>query len=103
MEKRGQLGIIEMKYFMIGFFIGIITSLILVVLGNKNVLPFKIPFVCGPALFSKNFMKNKKGQLAMIEFHFFLGGLVVGIILGLVLIWLGTAGIIPFKVPLVCS
>ena len=98
-SKRGQLGIIELKYFMGGFLIGIITSLVLVLLGNKNVLPFKIPFVCGSVLFSKNF---KKGQLAMIEFQYAMAGFGVGLVLGLILVWLGSAGILPFKVPLVC-
>lgn len=91
-----------MRFFMIGFFVGLILSLIVVLLGSKNVLPFKIPLVCGTALFNNKFLKNKKAQLVAIEFHFFMGGLAVGIILGLVLIWLGTAGILPFKVPLVC-
>ena len=101
-KKRGQLGIIEFKYFIVGFFIGIITSLVLVLLGTKNVLPFKIPFVCGSALFSKNFRKNKKGQLAMIEFQYAMVGFGIGIVVGLVLVWLGSAGILPFKIPLVC-
>lgn len=47
MDKRGQLGIIEFKYFVIGVFIGIIIALVLVLLGTTGVLPFKIPFVCG--------------------------------------------------------
>ncbi|MBU0470059.1 MAG: hypothetical protein KKA62_05345 [Nanoarchaeota archaeon] len=47
MEKRGQLGIIEFKYFIIGLLIGLILGLVLVLLGSKGVLPFKIPLVCG--------------------------------------------------------
>ncbi|MDP3990226.1 MAG: hypothetical protein Q8Q01_03400 [archaeon] len=47
MKKRGQLGIIEFKYFMSGLFFGIVVALILVLLGTLQVLPFKIPFVCG--------------------------------------------------------
>jgi len=42
MNKRGQLGIIEFKYFMVGLFIGILLGLILVYLGNINVIPFQI-------------------------------------------------------------
>lgn len=47
MNKRGQLGIIEFKYFMVGLIFGIVIGLVLVVLGTKGVLPFKIPLVCG--------------------------------------------------------
>jgi len=46
-SKRGQLGIIEFKYFMTGLFIGIIIAFVLVLLGTTGVLPFKIPWVCG--------------------------------------------------------
>jgi hypothetical protein len=42
-NKRGQLGWIEFKYFMAGFFIGMIVLAILVVLGNNGILPFQIP------------------------------------------------------------
>ncbi len=47
MNKRGQLGIIEFKYFMSGLFFGIIVALVLVLLGTKGIIPFKIPLVCG--------------------------------------------------------
>ncbi|MDO8655915.1 MAG: hypothetical protein Q7K45_01640 [Nanoarchaeota archaeon] len=47
MNKRGQLGIIEFKYFMVGLIIGIVVGLVLVLLGSKGVIPFKIPLVCG--------------------------------------------------------
>jgi hypothetical protein len=47
MQKKGQLGIIEFKYFMVGLIIGIVVALILVWLGTAGVLPFKIPLVCG--------------------------------------------------------
>ncbi len=47
MQKRGQLGIIEFKYFMVGFIIAFILALVLVYLGSVGVLPFKIPLVCG--------------------------------------------------------
>ena len=96
LSKRGQLAIIEFRYAIIGFFIGVIAALVLVLLGTKKVLPFQIPVVCG-------FFKKKKGQLAMIEFQYFFGGFFVGLIGGLVLVWLGTAGIIPVKIPLVCG
>lgn len=46
MEKRGQLGIIEFKYFMVGLLMGIVLGLILVYLGTAKVLPFTIPLVC---------------------------------------------------------
>ncbi|MBT6774234.1 hypothetical protein HOA91_02585 [Candidatus Woesearchaeota archaeon] len=95
MQKRGQLGIIEGKFAIIGFFAGLIVGLALVFLGSKKILPFQIPFVCG-------FFKKKKGQLIAIEFHFFVGGFVVGIIAALALVYLGTAGILPFSIPLVC-
>lgn len=45
---------------------------------------------------------NKRGQLGLIELKFFFIGLVVGIILTLALVYLGTTGII-FKIPLVCG
>ncbi len=42
---------------------------------------------------------NKKGQLGPIEFKFFIIGLIIGLIVALVLVYLGTKGIIPFKIP----
>jgi len=47
MEKSGQLGIIEFKYFFYGLLFGMVIAFILVLLGTLGVLPFKIPFVCG--------------------------------------------------------
>lgn len=47
LSKRGQLGVIEFKYFMMGLIIGIILALVAVLLGSKGVIPFKIPLVCG--------------------------------------------------------
>ena len=44
---------------------------------------------------------NKKAQLGVIEFKFFLFGLIAGIIIGLVLIALMNGGTIPFKLPIV--
>lgn len=101
LSKKGQLGLIELKYWFIGFIIGILGGLILVMLGNKGVIPFKIPVVCGAAIFAKDF--NKKAQLGMIEFQYFLIGFLMGLVLSLVLVYLGTAGILPFSIPLVCS
>jgi hypothetical protein len=46
---------------------------------------------------------DKKGQLGIIEFKYFMGGLILGIVIGLVLVLLGTKGILPFKIPLVCG
>ena len=45
--KRGQLGIIEFKYFMVGLVIGLIVIIILTGLGNSGTIPFKMPLVCG--------------------------------------------------------
>ena len=47
MNKKGQLGIIEFKYWMVGFFFGLVVALVLVALGTMEVLPFQIPLVCG--------------------------------------------------------
>ena len=47
MEKRGQLGIIDFKYFLVGLLIGIVLGLVLVYLGTAKVIPFTIPVVCG--------------------------------------------------------
>ena len=44
-NKKAQLGFIELKFFFIGFIIGLIVALVLVYLGAKGILPFKIP-VC---------------------------------------------------------
>lgn len=46
---------------------------------------------------------NKRGQLGWIEFKYFLGGLAIGLILALLLVFLGTAEVLPFKIPLVCG
>tara|TARA_Y100000310_G_C20115133_1_gene548931 strand:- start:253 stop:399 length:147 start_codon:yes stop_codon:yes gene_type:complete len=45
---------------------------------------------------------NKKAQLGMIEFKFFVYGLILGIVVGLALTYMGNAGIIPFQMP-VCG
>lgn len=46
MDKKAQLGIIEMKFFLIGLVAGIILTILLILLANKGVLPFKISFLC---------------------------------------------------------
>jgi len=45
---------------------------------------------------------NKKAQLQGIEFKFFLVGLLIGIVLAAVVLYLSMIGKIPFKIPLVC-
>ncbi|MBS3166540.1 hypothetical protein J4444_05440 [Candidatus Woesearchaeota archaeon] len=46
---------------------------------------------------------DKRGQLGIIEFKFFFYGLVFGLLVAFVLVYLGTTGVIPFKIPLVCG
>lgn len=104
MEKRGQLGVIEFKYFMYGLLLGIVGGFALVFLGTRKIIPFKIPIVCGltlPGLSS--LFSSKKGQLGILEFQYFMVGFGIGIVVGLVLVYLGTAKIIPFKIPVVCG
>lgn len=91
-SKKGQLGIIEFQYFMGGLVVGIIAAFVLVYLGVKKILPFKIPVVCG-------WLANKKAQLGWIEFQYFMGGLVVGLLAGFILVYLGTTKVLPFKIP----
>jgi len=45
-SKKGQLGIIEFKFLMIGLVIGIIAAVVLIYLANKGVIPFKLGFLC---------------------------------------------------------
>ena len=45
-SKKAQLGIIEFKFFFIGLIIGIILAVVVIVLANKGILPFKLGFVC---------------------------------------------------------
>ena len=94
MTKRGQLGIIEFKYFIFGLIFGLLGSFVLTFLGSKKILPFQIPIICG-------FMQ-KKGQLGWIEMQYFFWGFVIGLLLGFVLVYLGQTGVIPFAIPLVC-
>jgi uncharacterized membrane protein len=100
LTKRGQLAGIEFQYFIVGFIIGLIGGLALVALGTKKILPFKIPMVCG--FLFPGFQRNKKGQLAILEFKFAIIGFFLGLIIALVLVYLGTIEILPFKIPFVC-
>jgi heme/copper-type cytochrome/quinol oxidase subunit 4 len=46
-SKKAQLGWIEMKYWAVGFLIGIILTLVIVYLANAGILiPFKLGFLC---------------------------------------------------------
>jgi len=47
-NKKGQLGIIEMKFFFIGFFIGLILLAVLIALMNGGVLDFSLPLLSCP-------------------------------------------------------
>ncbi len=98
-KKKGQLLGIEIHYFLLGFGLGLILSLVLVLLGSKKIIPFKIPVVCGWVL---PFL-NKKAQLEILEAKEFFIGFAIGFIAGLILTYLGTIGILPFKIPLVCG
>ena len=42
MNKLGQLGVIEFKYFLMGLVIGIIITLVLVFLGASETIPVNI-------------------------------------------------------------
>ena len=51
----------------------------------------------------KHFLYNKKAQLGIIEFKFAFIGLILGIILTLVVVYMANKGIlIPFKLGFVC-
>ena len=45
-SKKAQLGIIEFKFLMIGLVIGLVAAVVLVLLANKGMLPFKLSFLC---------------------------------------------------------
>jgi len=47
MNKKGQLGALELKFFFVGLIIGIIIAIALLVLSAQDILPFAIPWVCG--------------------------------------------------------
>jgi hypothetical protein len=42
MQKRGQLGIIEFKYFMAGLIIGLILGILFVYLSVKGIIPISL-------------------------------------------------------------
>lgn len=44
-NKRGQLGIIEFKFFMFGLIAGLIAALVLVALMNNGTIGFQLPMV----------------------------------------------------------
>ena len=47
MNKKAQLGMIEMKFALIGLAIGIVLAIAFVFLANKTgIIPFKLPFLC---------------------------------------------------------
>jgi len=93
--KKGQLGLIEFQYLMGGLVAGLIGGLVLIYLSAKEIIGFKVPVVCGSFFLNR----DRKGQLGVIEFKFFMYGLFVGIIGALVLVYLGTTGVIPFTIP----
>ena len=46
-SKKGQLGVIEAKFFFIGMLVGIVLALALIFMANKGILiPFKLSFLC---------------------------------------------------------
>ena len=45
-SKKAQLGIIEAKFLLIGLVIGIILAVVIILLANRGVLPFKLSFFC---------------------------------------------------------
>ena len=47
MDTKGQLGIIEFKYFVVGLIIGIVLGLLLVFLGAKGIIPNFLGFLYG--------------------------------------------------------
>ena len=48
------------------------------------------------------FLSSKKAQLGIIEFKYFMGGLVIGIIAALILAYLANTGVLPFKLSFLC-
>ena len=99
MNKKGQLIQLEFHFAWIGFLIGMVGALGLTFAGNKGLIPFKVPAVCGAMMLNP----NKKGQLLGIEMKFAFIGFLLGFISGLALTFLSTNGTLPFKIPLVCG
>ena len=50
----------------------------------------------------KKFIENKKAQLGIIEAKFLIMGLVIGIILIILLVYLANKGILPFNMRFLC-
>jgi|TARA_Y100000310_G_C20602932_1_gene774011 hypothetical protein len=48
------------------------------------------------------FFKNKKAQLGFIEFKFFIFGLILGLVVAFLLIFLANNGTLPFRMEFVC-
>jgi len=46
---------------------------------------------------------EKRGQLGIIEFKYLFLGLLVGVVGGILLVFLGTKKILPFQIPVVCG
>lgn len=95
MDKRGQLAWIEIRFFFFGLVAGLIAGLGLIWATENGKLGFKLPMVCG-----STYLASKRAQLAGIEFHYFMIGLVVGIVGAGALVLFGRTGAIPFEIPL---
>ena len=50
----------------------------------------------------KRFFLSKSAQLGMIEFQYLMIGLVIGLILGIGLVYAANKGMLPFKLTFVC-
>ncbi len=46
--KKGQLGIIEFKFFLFGVIFGVVALVILIALMNNGVLDFSLPLISCP-------------------------------------------------------
>lgn len=99
MEKRGQLGIIEAKFFLIGVISGLILGSVLLKLGAKKMLPWNlsVPFVCGAFM-----PRDKKGQLIQLEWHFLWIGALIGMVLSWVLVFLSKTKVISLDLTFLC-
>ena len=47
--KKGQLGIIEFKFFLFGLIFGVVALIILIALMNGGVLDFSLPLISCPS------------------------------------------------------
>jgi ABC-type lipoprotein release transport system permease subunit len=48
-SKKGQLGIIEFKFFLFGLAFGVVALIVLIALINGGVLDFALPLITCPA------------------------------------------------------